>query len=123
MASEPMSLNDFPNEILLKILSYFESDDLFILAKVCERWNVLAKDVILWKSVSYYCDDSSDISRIAQVRCYSYSLGLISLQIFPMTCFKSKNLKVLFGNWASFRPEVRQVARGLHYVTPSGCYW
>jgi hypothetical protein len=68
MASEPMSLSDFPDEILLKILSYFESEDLFILAKVCERWNVLAKDVILWKSISYY-DGSSDISRIAQVRC------------------------------------------------------
>jgi hypothetical protein len=45
------------------------------IAKVCERWNVLAKNKILWKTVSYSCDDSSDISRIAQVR-YTALLGL-----------------------------------------------
>ena len=57
IACEPSSLNDLPNEILLKILSHFEPEDLcLIIAKVCERWNVLAKDMILWKTVSYSCD-------------------------------------------------------------------
>jgi hypothetical protein len=70
MASEPMSLNDFPEEILLNILSHFGPEELcLIIAKVCKRWNVLAKDVLLWKTLSYSCDDSSDISRIAEVRC------------------------------------------------------
>ena len=70
MTSAPTSLNDLPDEILLKILSYFGPEDLcFIIAKVCERWNILAKDKTLWKTLSYSCDDSSDINRIAEVRC------------------------------------------------------
>jgi len=68
-ASELMSLNDVPDEILLKIFSHFGPEDLcLIIAKVCERWSVLAKDVVLWKTLSYHCDRSSDISLIAKVR-------------------------------------------------------
>ena len=70
MASEPTSLNDLPEEILLKILSYFGPEDLcLVLAKVCERWNVLAKDMTLWNTLPYHCDLSSSISRITEVRC------------------------------------------------------
>jgi hypothetical protein len=70
MASEPMSLNDLPDEIVLKIFSLFGPEDLLlIIAKVCERWKSLAKDVSLWKSLSYHSDRSSDFSRVAQVRC------------------------------------------------------
>jgi hypothetical protein len=69
-ACEPRSLNDLPEEILLKIFSHFGPEDLcLIIAKVCEKWNVLAKDVVLWKKLSYECVRSSDISRIAEVRC------------------------------------------------------
>jgi len=70
MATELMSFNDLPDEILLKIFSHFGPEDLcLIIAKVCERWNVLAKNTVLWKKLSYRCDRSSDISRIAEVRC------------------------------------------------------
>jgi hypothetical protein len=70
MASELRSLNDLPDEILLKIVSHFVPDDLcLIIAKVCKRWNALAKGVILWKRFSYNCDSSSDISCVAEVRC------------------------------------------------------
>ena len=70
MASEPTSLSDLPDEILLKILSHFGPEDLcLIIAKVCERWNALTKDAVLWKTFSYSCDDSSDMSRIAEVTC------------------------------------------------------
>ena len=66
---KPRSLNDLPDEILLKILSYFGPEDLcFIIAKVCERWHALAKDMSLWKALSYQCNDSSDISLITEVR-------------------------------------------------------
>jgi hypothetical protein len=69
MASELMSLNDLPDEILLEILSHFGLEDLcLIIAKVCEKWNVLAKDIILWKNLSCSFDRSSDISHIAKVR-------------------------------------------------------
>ena len=69
MASETMSLSDLPDEVLLKILSHFGLEDLcLIIAKVCERWNILAKD-ILWKKLSYECDSSTKKRRIAKVRC------------------------------------------------------
>jgi hypothetical protein len=70
MAVEPRSINDLPDEILLKILSYFKPEDLcLIIAEVCERWNALSKDMIIWKELSYRCDRTSDISRVVQVRC------------------------------------------------------
>jgi hypothetical protein len=70
IASDLRSLNDFPDEILLKILSHFGPEDLcLVIAKVCERWSALAKDVLLWKTLSYNCDRSSDINRVVEVRC------------------------------------------------------
>jgi len=45
MASKLTSLNDLPDEILLKVLSHFGPQDLCLnIAKVCEKWNVLAQD-------------------------------------------------------------------------------
>jgi hypothetical protein len=70
MAGKPTSINDLPDEMLLKVLSYVGPEDLCLnIAKVCKRWNVLAKDVVLWKTLSYRCDYSSDIRRITEVRC------------------------------------------------------
>jgi len=69
IVSQPRSINDLPEEILLNILSHFGPEDLCLVAKVCERWNVLAKDVFLWKTLSYECNHSSYISRIKEVRC------------------------------------------------------
>ena len=69
-ASEPRSLNELPHEILLKIFSDFGPEDLaLIICKVCQRWKDVAEDVALWKSLSYYCDKSSDIRRVEEVRC------------------------------------------------------
>jgi hypothetical protein len=68
VTSEFRSLNDFPDEILLKILSHFGPEDLcLIIAKVCERWNALARDLTLWKSLSYACDQDSEFSKDVQV--------------------------------------------------------
>ena len=73
IASQPRSINDLPDEILLKILSHIGHEDLcLIIAKVCEKWNTLAKDVILWKTFSYECDVSSDIRRIEKVKCIAF---------------------------------------------------
>ena len=96
MASEPMSLNDLPEEILLNILSHFGLEDLcLIIAKVCERWNILAKDIIRRKKLSYECDSSTDKSRIAQVRCTAL-LGFSTKQLTnfaPSSVLKVQNLK------------------------------
>ena len=96
MATELMSLNDLPDDILLKIFSYFGPEDLRLnIAKVCERWNVLAKDVVLWKTLSYRCDDTSDIRLIAEVRCTAL-LGFRTnylLNFAPSSVLKVQNLK------------------------------
>jgi hypothetical protein len=68
--SEPMSINDLPDEILLKILSHFGPEDLCLnIANVCKRWNVLSRVVTIWKEKCYCCDKNSDLSRVAKVRC------------------------------------------------------
>jgi hypothetical protein len=70
MAREPRSLNDLPDDVFLKILSYVGPEDLCLsISKVSENWNNLANDVELWKTLSYKCDRSSDFSRITEVRC------------------------------------------------------
>jgi hypothetical protein len=78
IASQPRSLNDLPEEILLKVLSYFGPEDVcLIIAKVCQRWNDLTKDVAHWRTLSYHCDHYSDINRIAKVS-YTSLLGFRS---------------------------------------------
>ncbi|KAJ9586677.1 hypothetical protein L9F63_019715, partial [Diploptera punctata] len=55
-----ISINDFPDEILLNILSYFTTEELCsTIAEVCERWNALAEDSSLWKNLTYACDRES----------------------------------------------------------------
>jgi len=68
ISSQPRTINDFPTEILLEIMSYFELEYMCIdIAKVCRPWNVLAKHLILWKKLEYTCDITSDISRVKEV--------------------------------------------------------
>jgi len=55
---------------------------------VCEKWNILAKDKILWKTLSYSCDNSSDISCVVEVRCTKlFGFGLVRLRILPGIVF------------------------------------
>jgi hypothetical protein len=111
MTSEHMSLNDLPEEILLKIMSHFGLEDLcLIIAKVCEKWNNLVEDMILWRKLSYSCDRFSDISNIKEVRCTAL-LGLRTnwlMNFTPFSVLKVQNLKGHFRNWTSFYPVVRQ---------------
>jgi hypothetical protein len=73
MASKPTSINDLTDEIVLEILSYVGPEDIYLnIAKVCEKWSVLAKDMLLWKTLCYYCDRTSDFGRIAKVRCSAF---------------------------------------------------
>ena len=99
MAGKPTSINDLPDEILLEVLSYVGPEDVYLnIAKVCKKWNVLAKDVILWKTLSYHCDRSSDMSRIAEVRCTTL-LGFITnylTNFAPSGVLKVQNLKEHF---------------------------
>jgi hypothetical protein len=81
VTGQQKSLNDFPDEILLKIFSYFGAEDLcLIIAKVCEHWNALARDRTLWKTLCYKCNHISEFSRVVHVsqnllfRCLLFSV-------------------------------------------------
>ena len=110
MASKPTSISDLPDEILLQILSYVGPEDVYLnIAKVCEKWNVLAKDMVLWKTLQYNCDPSSDIRRIAEVRCtilLEFKTNLLS-NFAPNSVLKVQNLKEHFSSWTAFHPAVR----------------
>jgi hypothetical protein len=68
ISSQPRTINDLPPEILLEIMSYFELEfRCIVIAKVCRRWNKLAKHLILWKKQEYTCGKTSDISRVKEV--------------------------------------------------------
>jgi hypothetical protein len=74
---------------------------------VCEKWNALAKDIILWKKLPYSFDGDYDISRIAEVRCTA-SLGFRTkclMNFVPSRVLKVQNLKKHFRIWTSFHPE------------------
>ncbi|KAJ9589697.1 hypothetical protein L9F63_017103 [Diploptera punctata] len=62
------SINYFPDELLLKILSYFTAEELcLVIAEVCERWNALAKDVILWENLTYTCKREPTFTSVVKV--------------------------------------------------------
>jgi len=64
MASEPRSINDLPNEVLLRILSHFGPDDLYFkISKVSERWNNLAKDVVHFLTAEIVLPISTALAR------------------------------------------------------------
>jgi hypothetical protein len=123
MASKPTSINDLPDKMLQNILSHFVPEELCLtIAKVCQRWNALANDVVLWRTLSCNWGLSSNISHIKEVRC-TILLGCRTnylMNFAPSSVLKAQNLKENFRNLSSFHPELRQVSRGLHCVTPSG---
>ncbi|KAJ9589696.1 hypothetical protein L9F63_017102, partial [Diploptera punctata] len=81
MTERIISINDFPDEILLKILSYFTPEELcLIIAEVCQRWNALAKDVTLWKTLSYKCDDLSTFTSVVEVLIEAPMLKSLEIQ-------------------------------------------
>ena len=47
------SINQFPDEILLKIFSKLSFGDKFKSARVCKRWNHLVYDKSCWKKLSF----------------------------------------------------------------------
>ena len=108
MASETMLSNDLPDELLLKIFSHFGAEELsLVIARVCKRWNILAKDVALWKTVWYKCDDYSDIRHFKEVRCTTlleFSTNYLT-NVGPSSVLKVQHFKEQFRNWPSFQAE------------------
>jgi hypothetical protein len=73
MSSDKGSLNDFPVEIILEILSYLGPEDLiFNVPTLGDHWGALAKNETIWKKLTYKCDRSSDLDRVYEVRCTTF---------------------------------------------------
>ncbi|XP_046982727.1 F-box/LRR-repeat protein fbxl-1-like [Schistocerca americana] len=56
------SIDDLPDEILIKIFSYMSFSELVdVVQKVCSRWRRLSQDLELWADKEYHIRDSSAI--------------------------------------------------------------
>ncbi|OWF39190.1 F-box only protein 15-like [Mizuhopecten yessoensis] len=45
------TIHEIPDEVLLKIFSFFGAQDLILVSQVCQRWRNLANDNSLWKPI------------------------------------------------------------------------
>lgn len=48
LKDQPFSINDFPDEVLISIFSFFSLIDLSKAKRICRRWNLLAHSNSLW---------------------------------------------------------------------------
>ncbi|PNF15552.1 hypothetical protein B7P43_G16476 [Cryptotermes secundus] len=143
VTSKFKSINDFPDELLLKILSHFRPEELcLVIAQVCERWNALARDVTLWKSLSYRCDKYSEFSKDVQVLAEAPALHsfiidnrddafqLLELLFDSCGCLKKLNLRFcslsedstgLLASIVAFYPNLEELTlKGCFPLTEAG---
>lgn len=58
------SLNDLPEDILILILSYLSTKDLCKASGVCQKWQMLCWDPVLWSSIQIFNYQDSDINKV-----------------------------------------------------------
>ena len=58
------TLNDLPEDILILILSYLPTKDLCVASGVCQRWQTLCWDPVLWTNISITNYQDSDINKV-----------------------------------------------------------
>ena len=58
------SLNDLPEDILIYILSYLSTKDLCKASGVCQKWQTLCWDPVLWSNINIANYQDSDISKV-----------------------------------------------------------
>ncbi|XP_054270784.1 F-box/LRR-repeat protein 2-like isoform X1 [Macrosteles quadrilineatus] len=58
------SVNSLPNEILLEVFSYLDVYDISIsVMYVCKRWNIVARDSMLWNNLVFKVDGTMSPSK------------------------------------------------------------
>ncbi|XP_063217097.1 F-box/LRR-repeat protein 20-like isoform X2 [Bacillus rossius redtenbacheri] len=63
-----VSLNDFPDEVLVEILRHLPAEELAGAARrVCRRWGALCRDRTVWEGKSFACDRLTERSVILDV--------------------------------------------------------
>ena len=58
------SLNDLPEDILILILSYLSTKDLCKASGVCQKWQALCWDPVLWSTIQIFNYEGSDINKV-----------------------------------------------------------
>ena len=58
------SLNDLPEDILILILSYLSTKDLCKASGVCQKWQALCWDPVLWSTIQIANYEGSDINKV-----------------------------------------------------------
>ncbi|KAL9968265.1 hypothetical protein ACROYT_G026617 [Oculina patagonica] len=58
------SLNDLPEDILILILSYLSTKDLCNASGVCQKWQTLCWDPVLWSNIQISNYQGSDINKV-----------------------------------------------------------
>lgn len=58
------SLNDLPEDILIHILSYLSTKDLCKASGVCQKWQALCWDPVLWSTIQIANYEGSDINKV-----------------------------------------------------------
>lgn len=51
MSQRKATVHDIPDEVLLKVFSFFGAQDLILVSQVCQRWRNLANDNSLWRPI------------------------------------------------------------------------
>lgn len=59
-----MTLNDLPEDILIFILSYLSTKDLCMASGVCQKWQTLCWDPLLWSNIQISNYQGSDINKV-----------------------------------------------------------
>jgi len=98
-----VTVDSLPNEILLKIFAYLGSEDVCLaVAKVCERWNYITRDVTLWKNLIFICNKNMSIGYITYLISEMPLVKSVKLQwrtdvdlIFQQLCYRCEDIRRL----------------------------
>ena len=60
------SLNDLPEDILIYILSYLSTKDLCRASGVCQKWQTLCWDPVLWTNINIANYQDSDVNKVVR---------------------------------------------------------
>lgn len=98
-----VTFDSLPNEILLKIFTYLDSEDVCLtVAEVCERWNYISRDVTLWNNLNLICSNNMCIDYIEFVIPKMPLIKSVKLQwrtdvdlIFKLLCHSCEDIRQL----------------------------
>lgn len=101
--STVLSINDLPDDVLLKIFEYVAYEDLALnVSCVCLRWKNIVDDPALWCGSTYACDERQSLDRVLQILDNAPLLEELEIlwiphhdEVLKKVCVKCNNLRSL----------------------------